>query len=51
VINLIEPTLDTWDIAYFPLEGPDDLPALARAYRHSLAVRGPAVVLVGAPTA
>jgi len=51
VIHLIEPTLEAWGIAYFPLEGPDDLPAIANAYRHSLAVRGPSVVLVGAPTA
>jgi sulfopyruvate decarboxylase subunit alpha len=50
-IRLIEPTLAAWDIPAFPLEGPDDLPVIAAAYQHSLDHRGPAVVLVGAPTA
>jgi sulfopyruvate decarboxylase subunit alpha len=50
VIHLIEPTLDAWGIAYFPLEGPADLGAIAAAHAHSLAQRGPSVVLVGAPT-
>ena len=49
-IHLIEPTLDTWGIPYFPIEGPDDLPAIASAYRHSLEHLGPSVILVGAPT-
>src|SRR6266567_252986 len=49
-IHLIEPTLDTWGIAHFPMEAPDDLPAIASAYRHSIEHRGPSVILVGAPT-
>jgi sulfopyruvate decarboxylase subunit alpha len=49
-IHLIEPTLDTWGIPYFPMERPDDLPAIASAYRHSLEHLGPSVILVGAPT-
>jgi sulfopyruvate decarboxylase subunit alpha len=49
-VHLIEPTLDTWGIPYFPIEGPDDLPAIARAYRHSRDQLGPTVILVGAPT-
>ena len=49
-INLIEPTLDTWGIAYFPIEGPDDLGAIPQAYDHSLEHLGPSVILVGAPT-
>src|SRR6185437_15355355 len=40
-VHLIEPTLDTWGVPYFPLEGPDDLPAIATAYRHSLEHLGP----------
>ncbi len=48
-INLIEPTLDTWGVAYFPLEGPADMPAIGQAYRHSQA-HGGAAVLIGAPT-
>jgi sulfopyruvate decarboxylase subunit alpha len=49
-IHLIEPTLDTWGIPYFPIEGPDDLGAIAKAYRLSLEHLGPSVILVGAPT-
>ena len=49
-IHLIEPTLDTWRIPYFPIEGPDDLGAIGRAYHHSLEHLGPSVILVGAPT-
>src|SRR5438128_400480 len=49
-INLIEPTLDTWDIPYFPIEGPDDLGAIGQAYQHSLEHLCPSVILVGAPT-
>src|ERR1700682_112303 len=49
-MHLIEPTLDTWGIAYFPIEGPDDLGAIANAYRHSLEHLGPSVILIGAPT-
>jgi sulfopyruvate decarboxylase TPP-binding subunit len=49
-VHLIEPTLDTWGIAYFPLESPADLPAIGRAYRHSVEQLGPSVILVGAPT-
>jgi len=51
VIHLIEPTLDAWGIPYFPLETPDDLPAVRQAFACSLEQQGPAVVLVGAPTA
>src|SRR5579859_5372430 len=49
-IHLIEPTLDTWGIPYFPIEGPDDLGAIASAYQHSLEHLGPSVILIGAPT-
>jgi sulfopyruvate decarboxylase TPP-binding subunit len=50
-VKLIEPTLDAWGVAYFPIEGPADLPAIARAYQYSHEHGGPAVVLIGAPTA
>jgi sulfopyruvate decarboxylase subunit alpha len=49
-VHLIEPTLDTWGIPYFPIEGPDDLGAIGQAYRHSVEHLGPSVILVGAPT-
>src|ERR1041385_1582149 len=35
-VKLIEPTLDAWGVAYFPIEGPEQLPAIKQAYRHSL---------------
>jgi sulfopyruvate decarboxylase TPP-binding subunit len=49
-IRLIEPTLDTWGVAYFPVEGPEDIGAIRNAYLHSQEHQGPAVVLIGAPT-
>jgi sulfopyruvate decarboxylase TPP-binding subunit len=50
VINRIGPTLDTWEIPWYPLERPDQIGAIAEAYQRSLDERGPTVVLVGAPT-
>ena len=50
VINRIGPTLDTWEIPWYPLERPDQIGAIAEAYRRSVDERGPVVVLVGAPT-
>jgi sulfopyruvate decarboxylase TPP-binding subunit len=49
-VSLIEPTLDTWGIPYFPLEEPEDLPAIRQAYGASLERQGPSVILIGAPT-
>jgi sulfopyruvate decarboxylase TPP-binding subunit len=49
-VRLIEPTLDTWGVAYFPLERPEDVRAIADAYRLSIEHSGPSVVLIGAPT-
>jgi sulfopyruvate decarboxylase TPP-binding subunit len=49
-VNLIEPTLETWGVAYFALETPEDLPAIGEAYRHSIEHLGPSVILIGAPT-
>ena len=49
-VHLIEPTLDAWGIAYFPIDGPQDLAAIGQAYRHSGVHLGPSVILVGAPT-
>lgn len=50
VTRLIEPTLDVWDIPYFPLEGPADLQVIRHAYACAVERRGPSVVLLGAPT-
>jgi sulfopyruvate decarboxylase TPP-binding subunit len=49
-VNLIEPTLDTWGIPYFPLETPEDLHTIREAYETSQERQGPSVVLIGAPT-
>jgi sulfopyruvate decarboxylase TPP-binding subunit len=49
-LKLIEPTLDAWGVAYFPVERPADLPAIGEAYRYAIEHNGPAVVLIGAPT-
>ncbi len=49
-VHLIEPTLDTWGVAYFPIERPGDLSAVGKAYRHSVEHSGASVVLIGAPT-
>ena len=50
-IRIIEPTLQTWGVPYFPMEGPEQLSAVEQAYHTSLERSGPAVVLIGAPTA
>lgn len=49
-VRLIEPTLETWGVTYFPLEGPHDLHVIETAYQHSLERFEPSVVLIGAPT-
>ena len=49
-VRLIEPTLDTWGVAYFPLERPEDVRVIADAHRFSVEHSGPSVVLIGAPT-
>ena len=49
-VRMVEPTLDTWGVPYYRLEGPEDVENVARGYRQSLEQRGPVVVIVGAPT-
>jgi sulfopyruvate decarboxylase TPP-binding subunit len=49
-VSLIEPTLDTWGVPYFPIESPADIGAIRRAYSVSIEENGPSVVLIGAPT-
>jgi sulfopyruvate decarboxylase TPP-binding subunit len=50
-VPIIEPTLDTWGIRYYPLESADDLAVIGEAYQYSLEHEAPSVVLIGAPTA
>jgi adenylosuccinate synthase len=49
-VSLIEPTLDTWGVPYFPIESVEDLPCIRQAYATSIERQGPSVVLIGAPT-
>ena len=49
-VRLVEPTLAAWDVPCYPIEGPEDVPLLAEAYRRAQQDRGPAVALLGAPT-
>jgi sulfopyruvate decarboxylase TPP-binding subunit len=50
-VRLIEPVLQTMDVPYYRLDDSNDLPVLRTAFERSRNERGPAVVLVGAPTA
>ena len=47
-VRMLEPTLETWGIPYFRLDGPEDLPNLAIAHAASIELRGPAALIVGA---
>jgi sulfopyruvate decarboxylase subunit alpha len=49
-VYLAERTLDAWQIPYKRLERESDLNQIRDAYEIAQATRGPAVVLVGAPT-
>jgi sulfopyruvate decarboxylase TPP-binding subunit len=49
-VRMVEPTLETWGIPYYRLEGPEDLGCIAEAYRRCQDERGPVAVIVGAPT-
>jgi sulfopyruvate decarboxylase subunit alpha len=49
-VRMVEPTLDTWGIPHWRLEGPDDIGVFAKAYERAHADHGPACVIIGAPT-
>ena len=49
-VRMLEPTLETWGIPCWRLDGPDDLPNLARAHQQSLDDLGPVAVAIGART-
>lgn len=51
VVNLTEPTLDTWKIPYWRLESSDDIGNIRLAYDHAFSQKGPSALLIGAPTA
>ena len=49
-VRMLEPTLETWGIPHWRVEGAEDLGAIELAYRRAHADLGPAVVIIGAPT-
>jgi sulfopyruvate decarboxylase TPP-binding subunit len=51
LVHLLEPTLRTWKIPYYRLDGPDDLAAIPQAMGEAWRDRKPVALLVGAPTA
>lgn len=49
-VRMLEPTLEAWGVPYHRLEGPEDVPRFGSAYRQCQEQRGPAALIVGAPT-
>jgi sulfopyruvate decarboxylase TPP-binding subunit len=49
-VRMLEPTLATWGVPYFRLEGPEDIGNIAQAYAKAQETQGPAALIVGAPT-
>jgi sulfopyruvate decarboxylase TPP-binding subunit len=47
-VRMLEPTLETWGIPYFRLDGPEDVPNLELAHAASIQQRGPVGLIVGA---
>ena len=49
-VRMVEPTLDTWGVPNYRIEGPDDLGNIEKAYRQAHETLGPVAVIIGAPT-
>ena len=49
-VRMLEPTLDTWGVPHWRLEGPDDLGNIRAAYEKAHETMGPVALIVGAPT-
>ena len=49
-VRLLEPTLETWGVPYYTLEGPEDIGKFADAVQRCWADQGPVAIVVGAPT-
>jgi len=49
-VRMVEPTLDTWGVPSYRLEGSQDIGNIEKAYRTAHETMGPAAVIVGAPT-
>ena len=50
-VRMLEPTLQTWGVPTFRLEGPQDVGNIAKAYQRAQEDQGPTALIVGAPTA
>ncbi|MHB1128616.1 MAG: thiamine pyrophosphate-binding protein [Ilumatobacteraceae bacterium] len=51
VVNLLEPTLQTWGIPFWRLDEESDVVRIADAYDYSIQHLCPTALLIGAPTA
>jgi sulfopyruvate decarboxylase TPP-binding subunit len=49
-VRMLEPMLEAWGVPYYRLEGPEDVPSLADAYRRCVEERTLVVGIVGART-
>ena len=49
-VRMLEPTMQTWGVPYYNLEGPQDIGVVAEAYRKCQEVEGPVAVIIGAAT-
>lgn len=49
-VKMLEPTLESWRVPFYRLEGERDLGNFERGYRECREKGGPVAVLVGAPT-
>ena len=49
-VRMVEPTLDTWGVPNYRIEGPEDLGNIEKAYRQAHETMGPVAVIIGAPT-
>lgn len=50
MVHRLEPTLETWGVPFFRLEGPADLGNLRKASETAWSTKGPAAAIIGAPT-
>ena len=49
-VRMVEPTLDTWGVPHYRLEGPQDVGNIRAAYERAHETMGPSALIVGAPT-
>ena len=49
-VRMLEPTMETWGVPYYRLEGPEDIGVVVEAYQKCQEQQGPVAVIIGAPT-